>query len=481
MHLSTLKKIYRATIVAISIFTILINGSFAAEERSGKVPNLVAARDEAVSILSDLIKIDTSNPPGNETKAAEYLKSLLDREGIPAEIFESEPGRGNLVARLKGSGKKKPLLLMGHLDVVGVERDKWSVDPFAATIKDGYVYGRGAIDDKGHLSAFFTVFLLLHRLKVPLDRDVILLAEAGEEGTPRYGIDFMIEKHWQKIECEFALNEGGWIKEENGKAQYVGISTMEKVPHPIKLIARGSSGHGSMPRLDNPITHLAAAVGKVGSWQPPMRLNETTKEFFSRLAKISPIEEATLYKNLTEPAHSADAQEKLRATNILYNSMLRTSIVPTIIKGGFRTNVIPSEAEATLDVRALPNEDIDQFVATLRELIADPSIEIMLVPGNHRPVSTPSGLQTDLFLALERAQVEVFPKAVTLPLLLTGATDSAQLRGKGVQAYGIGTLMSDSDRARIHGNDERLSIDGFGKFLEFVYHSVTNVAAATGR
>src|ERR1700682_3716206 len=193
------------TRVALAVLLVTSLSSFSAAQQS--TPDFNQAQTEAVKFLSDLVKIDTSNPPGNETRAAEYIKNVLAAEGISAQIYESAPGRGNVVARLKGSGKKKPLLLMGHLDVVGVERDKWTVDPFAATIKDGYLYGRGAIDDKDSVAAALVVFLSLHRLKVPLDRDVIFLAEAGEEGTPEVGITYMVEKHWDAIDAEFALAE----------------------------------------------------------------------------------------------------------------------------------------------------------------------------------------------------------------------------------------------------------------------------------
>jgi acetylornithine deacetylase/succinyl-diaminopimelate desuccinylase-like protein len=466
---------------ALLAFVVLMGigpGSILAVRSGQMTPDFTAARDETVKILSGFVKIDTSNPPGNETAGAQYLRAILDREGIPSEIFELTPGRGNIVARLKGSGKKRPILLMGHIDVVGVERDKWTVDPFAAVLKDGYIYGRGSSDDKGMASVCLEVFLLLHRLKVPLDRDVIFLAEAGEEGTPEVGIKYMIAKHWDKIDCEFALNEGGWIYEQNGKVQYVGVSTTEKVPRGIKLVAHGTSGHGSMPRLDNPITHLAAAVAKVGNWQPPMRLNETTRAFFERLAKISSPADAAIYRGLEEPGKTQAAQDTLRRTNIMYNSMLRTSIVPTIIKGGFRTNVIPAEAEATLDVRALPDEDIDKLVAALKQLINDPAVDVVPPPKEGRPISPPSGLNTDMFKALEYSQKEMYPSVVTLPVLLTGATDSAELRAKGVQAYGLGSVVSDRERAAIHGNDERLSVEGLGKFVEFVYRSVIEVAAA---
>ena len=425
--------------------------------------------------LTDLVKIDTSNPPGNEAKAANYIKAVLDKEGIASEIFESAPGRGNLVARLKGNGSKRPLLLMGHLDVVGVERDKWTVDPFAAVMKDGYLYGRGSRDDKAMDSANLEVFLELHRRKIPLDRDVILLAEAGEEGTTQYGIDFMVAQHWDKIDCEYVLNEGGAIHETTkGKVDYVGVGTTEKAPRGMKLIARGSSGHASMPRLDNPIAHLGAAVGKLLTWQPPMRLNETTREYFSRLAKISSPEDAYLYTHLEEPA----VQKKLAESKISQSSMLRTSIAPTIIQGGFRINVIPAEAEATLDVRALPDENIDELMASLRKAINDPEIEIVRGDKtNDRPAGAPSSIHSEMFQALERAQAKLFPGAVTLPMMGTGATDSAQLRAKGVQAYGIGAATSDEDALRVHGNDERIRLEGAGKFVDYLYTAVVDVAA----
>jgi len=430
---------------------------------------------QTVDILTALVKIDTSNPPGNEIKAAQYIKRLLETQGIPSEIVESAPGRASLIARLKGNGSKKPLLLMGHLDVVGVERSKWTLDPFGAAIKDGYLYGRGAEDDKGMDAANITVFLKLHRDKVPLDRDVILLAEAGEEGTSQYGIDYLVANHWDKINCEYALNEGGLFHSVNGRVEYAGVSNTEKVPRGLKLVARGTSGHGSMPRLDNVITHLGAAAGNVGAWQPPMRLNDTTREFFRRLATISSPEDAQLYTHLEDPA----VQAKLRESKIFYNSMLRTSVVPTIVRGGFRENVIPAEAEATLDVRALPDENMDQLIATLRSLINDPEISVeRLTAGQQRPLAPPSDIHNEMFAALERAQKRFFPESITLPLMQTGATDSAQLRAKGVQAYGIGIPLSDDDLRRVHGNDERVSIEDLGKFTDYLYAVVVDVAAS---
>jgi acetylornithine deacetylase/succinyl-diaminopimelate desuccinylase-like protein len=464
----------RAALVMICGLSIAAAGQ---SRPAGTSPDFAAARDEVAQLLSGFVKIDTSNPPGHETQAATYLKAILDKEGIASEIIEGQPGRGNLIARLKGSGSKRPILLMGHTDVVGVEREKWSFDPFGGAIKDGYVYGRGASDDKGMTSACLEAFLLIHRSKMPLDRDIIFLAEADEEGGGPAGIDFLVKNHWDKIDSEFALNEGGWIYEKDGKVQYVGVATTEKVPRGLKLAAKGTSGHGSMPRLDNPITHLAAAVAKIGNWQPPMRMNETTRTFFERLGNISPPDDARLYAQLADPAATAAAQETIRRTNIMYNSMLRTSIAPTIIKGGFRTNVIPGDAEATLDVRALPDENMDTLIAALTALVADPAIAITRTSFGGRPSPPPSGLQTEMFRALEAAQRSVFPGTTTLPVMLTGATDSAQLRVKGVQAYGLGSVVGDKERGAIHGNDERLSVNGLGKFVQLIYAAVTELAS----
>ena len=383
------------------------------------------------------------------------------------------------IARLKGSGKKKPLLLMGHIDVVGVEREKWTVDPFAGVIQGDYLYGRGVSDDKGMTVTCLEVLLLLKRSGVVLDRDVIFLAEAGEESSTGVGMNFVVAEHWDKIACEFALNEGGGFRLENGEVKHLSVSPTEKVPRTILLRAKGTSGHGSKPRLDNPIVHLAAAVAKVGAWQPPMRLNETTREYFARVAKISPPDKAFQFTHLEDPAQTLKIQEQFRATDITRNSMLRTSVSPNIIKGGFRSNVIPGDAEATLDVRALPDEDMEAFLSTLRSVIDDPAVEVMPDWGEDaRPVTPPSRLDTEMFLALERAQQRMFPKAITLPMMLTGATDSAQLRAKGVQAYGVGSLATEEDGNRIHGNDERLSISGLRKFLEFLHGVVVDVAAA---
>jgi acetylornithine deacetylase/succinyl-diaminopimelate desuccinylase-like protein len=361
---------------------------------------------------------------------------------------------------------------MGHTDVVGIEREKWTTEPFAAEIKNGFLYGRGSTDDKDNAAANLEVLLLLHRLKVPLDRDVIYLAEAGEEGSPRLGIGYMVNEHWDKIDSEFALAEGGTTVIRGDKVRHVAIATTEKVSRGLRLVAHGTSGHGSIPRPDNAITHLAAAVGKVGEYLVPMRLNDTTRMFFKRLAAISPPDEAALFSRLEDPA----VQETVRRKYLQYNSMLRTSISPTIFKAGFRSNVIPGDAEATIDVRAVPDEDMDKLVADLKRLINDPAVEIVRSAAG-RPSPPPSGIDSEMFRILEKVQAAMFPGAATLPAMLTGATDMSFVRAKGVQAYGIAAPALESETGA-HGNDERISIEGFGKFVEYIYRTVAEVARA---
>ena len=450
--------------------------SNAAERYSVEWPKLAP---EILEKYSSLVRIDTSNPPGNETKAADYLKSVLEREGFQTKSFALDPNRANLVTRLKGNGSKRPLLLMGHTDVVGVQRSKWTVDPFAAVRKDGYVYGRGTTDDKNIVTACLMVMLLLKRMNVSLDRDVIFLAEAGEEGTTHVGIDFMVNQHWSEIEAEYAITEGGGGIARNGQPRFVSITTTEKVSRGVKLVAHGSAGHGSVPRPDNAVSHLAMAVGKLAAWQPPMRLNDTTRAYFERLATISAPAEAYRYNHVADPAKSAEIQSYFAANELQHNSILRTSVVPTMLNAGFRSNVIPSGAEATLDIRALPDEDMPKFYSEMKRIINDASVEIVPVKGG-RPAGKPSTMDSDMFRAMENAAKKTYPGAITLPGMLTGATDMAQLRAKGVSAYGFGPLIEEKDQSANgpHSDDERLRETALYKMVEFVWHAVIEAAAA---
>jgi acetylornithine deacetylase/succinyl-diaminopimelate desuccinylase-like protein len=244
----------------------------------------------------------------------------------------------------------------------------------------------------------------------------------------------------------------------------------------VFLYAKGTSGHGSKPLLDNAIVHLSEAVARLGRWQPPMRFNDTTRVFFERLAQISPPEEAFLYRNLEDLVLGEMVQMKIWETNPGYNSMLRTSVSPNINEGGFRRNVIPTDARAQVDVRALPDEDPEQIVEWMREVVDNPKVEVVM-SASHRPSPAPSRLDTELFQTFERVQQRMLPDAITLPTMISGATDSAQLRGKGVQTYGIGCLRTEQDAMRMHGDDERVQVAGLRTFLEYLYAVVLEVAA----
>ncbi len=446
-----------------------------AQTSAGKYAlNADQAEAEAARFLAELVRIDTQDPPGNESKVAHYLEGVLKEAGIESEILEPVPGRASIVARLNGDGSKRPLLLMGHEDVVPVDRSRWTVEPFAGTERDGVIYGRGASDDKAMLAANLEVFLQLKRRQVPLARDVIFLSEASEEMSSPAGMNTLVERYWDKLDCEFALNEGGGSLLENGKIRYLGVATSEKLPRGAKLVATGSSGHGSVPRVDNAVVHLAAAVAKAGTWETPSRLNETTREFFQRLAAISSPEEAAWYRDVLNPK----VQEQLKVKKPQYYSMLRTSVVPTMLSGGIKSNVIPPSAEATLDIRALPDEDLPKFRETLAGVINDPQVKVVAEDTTlSMPAAPVSNLHTDMFAALERAQKEVAPEAITLPEMTTGATDSSFLRTKGVQAYGIGVPRTDEENRTVHGNDERIQIKQLGVFVRYEFSAVTAVAA----
>ena len=436
--------------------------------------------EEALQHLVELIKLNTTNPPGNETKAANYLKAVLAAEGIDSTLYARDPDRANLVARIKGNGSKRPILIMGHTDVVGVQAERWTEEPFGGLRKDGYVYGRGSLDDKDNVTAGLMVMLLLQRNGIELDRDIIFLAEAGEEGTPEYGITYMVDQHWDAIEAEFCLAEGGGGIAEHDHVEVVGLQTTEKMIRRATLVARGTAGHGSIPRTDNAVAILARAVSKAAAWQTEMRLNETTRAYFQRLAAIATPDDAFRYRNIENPEETVAIQQHFLETFPYHYSILRTSVVPTMMEAGFRKNVIPSQATAMLDIRMLPDENVEEFYAMLADVIDDPRVEI--VPERaYRPAAAPSGIDNEMFEALERVAKRVYPGATVLPTMSTGGTDMSQVRAKGVPAYGVGPIRT---RAELnsgngaHSDNERVAEDAFVDFVRFVWLTVIDVAAS---
>ncbi|XOV88489.1 MAG: M20/M25/M40 family metallo-hydrolase [Pseudomonadota bacterium] len=441
-------------------------------------PDVDAMQEAALATLVDLIRLDTSQPAGNEIIAAEYLARRLNAAGINAEIIEPVPGRASIVARLVGNQSKPPILLLGHTDVVTVEPENWSFDPFSGTVSEGRIFGRGAADDKGIVAASLEVLLALKAHNIQLDRDVIFLGVADEEAGGTLGITYLVEHHLNKIAAEFAINEGGRGYFDDATGEYVAfeISTAEKTPRRARLIAQGRAGHGSVPTPDNPVGIIARAVARLFDTPLPMELNETTRAFFTRLAVTRPHAEAEIYRAILAPNPGLDVQEQLRAINPSFYSIIRTSVVPTIIQGGYQRNVIPSSAEATLDIRALPGTDPEVLFDQIGTIIGDPAVSIEPLAVT-RPAHLPSPLDTALFRAFEKVVSERHPKAAVLPNMLTGATDSAQLRAAGIPTYGFGPGLALGENNGIHGNDEYLRVDAYQEYVRLLWLVVNEVAA----
>ena len=376
-----------------------------------------AAEEELLRHFRALLQFDTSDPPGRELPAAEYLQDVLEAEGIPVEMLSVDPERPNVVARLKGDGSEEPLLIMAHTDVVNVDPEKWTFPPFSATVDDGYVYGRGSVDDKDNLATALLVMLVLKRQYVPLSRDVIFLAESGEEGATEYGIEFMVNDHFDKIEAEFCLAEGGSVARVNREVVYGGVQTVEKLPYRLELVASGVAGHGSVPLQGNSVVRLAKAISAIADWRSPIRLNETTYTYFERLASISPPDAGERYLAVLDSGRATEADEYFLAYEPRHASLLRASRSPSIFDAGSRITVIPSESRASVDFRALPDENIEDYLDKIRGVIGDESIEVSLGQRNTRPAGQAS-INTVAFSAIEE-NTDKHYGVITLPTMST--------------------------------------------------------------
>lgn len=466
------------------------------------VPASPASDDvpEVARLLSEVIRIDTSNPPGNEGKLAEFLKAKLAPLGFEIDIVPTpQAGKAHFIARLRGDGSKRPVLVAGHEDVVGVEREKWSVDPFAGVIKDGYVWGRGAIDFKGGLAIFAQAVINIAKQKRPLARDIIFVAEADEEGG-LYGTRYLAEKAWDKIDCEFALNEGGWIiKDEAGKVQYVSISTADKTGILLLLTARGTSTHSSMPRPDNAIFTLARALTKISEYETKPKLTESTRQFFLTLSETNAEPMRTHFRNLATSSDPTlvNAADKAISENPLLHAIMRNTIAPVFLNAGFRGNVIPGSAEATINFRVIPGTTSEELIAEMKRVVDDPRVEITLAQqltslrgpmtleqqraaealrqAQRRGGESPkSGV---LYEALVKHAKLTYPEAHVTPYLFQAGTDAAAWRSRGVPVYGIYPYpISAQDLERMHGNDERVPISSLETGLKMITATLWEVA-----
>lgn len=454
-------------------------------------------------LLIDLIRIDTSNPPGNEQKLAEFLAPTFRGAGFEVDIIETpQKGKAHFIARLRGDGSKKPVLIAAHADVVGVEREKWTVEPFTGVVKDGYIYGRGAIDVKGGLAVFAQAALeIAADVKAgrrKLARDLILLAEADEEGGS-YPTGWLAEKAWDKIDCEFSLNEGGWIikDEKTNKVKYVSISTADKQSLSLLIRAKGTSTHSSMPQADNAIFRLGRALEKLSRYDTKPKLNDSTRQFFSTLAQTSPEPMKTHFRNLVDgkdPRKVAAADQAI-SQNVLLHAIMRNTIAPVFLNAGFRGNVIPGSADATINFRVIPGTTPGELIDELQTVINDPQVEVteVLQRNSAGPVSEEerkrltaiavqrrnipeSPQNTELYQALAKHAKLTYPEALVTPYLFQAGTDAYAWRQRGIPVYGIYPYpINADDLERMHGNDERVPIESLSSGLRMIKATLLEV------
>ena len=424
----------------------------------------------------DIARLDTTNPPGNETRVARYLQQVAEREGIVCELLGPDPSRLNFVARLNGTGGGRPLLLMAHTDVVPAEAAHWTVPPFSAELHEGYFYARGAVDDKSLLAAELAVLVELKRAGRPPVRDVILLAEADEEAASS-GIQWMVENAWKKIDAEFALNEGGLAMDLPSGTRVYQIQTAEKIPTPIVVRAGGTAGHGSLPLADNPVVRVARALVQLAEADMPVRLNGTTRRYLNEISKL---DEYRWLAPLVPRLHRADAARaaanEIRQRDRELDAQLRTTVSPDVMHAGSVVNVIPASAEALVDVRRLPDETSEEVVARLRKIVHDTGIEVLPLAGHNMPATGPSSLSTALYKAMESVLRAAAPGALVVPYMQRGATDGSYLRRKGMAVYGVPLFVREDHENRAHGTDERISTAMLDEGVHTLWKIVISVA-----
>jgi acetylornithine deacetylase/succinyl-diaminopimelate desuccinylase-like protein len=439
-------------------------------------PDFDGLGQEAAERLAEYLRIRTVNPPGNETAGAKWLQQVLAREGITASIFESSPGRGNLYARLPGNGSKRPIVLLSHIDVVPATDSAWQVGPWSGETRSGAVWGRGALDMKGTTIVQLMTMIALKRRSVPLSRDVILLANADEETNSSGAEWFAREKRDLLRGAEFLLNEGGHNRlSPEGRTEYYGIGVTEKIPYWLRLTARGSPGHGSIPRPDNAAARIGRALGRIAAYRTPIRLTPPVERYFKDIA--------TRETDTRKRRWLADPAEALRSaagaafftSNPYYNAILRNTISITVLRGSDKTNVIPPEASAELDVRLLPGERPADFVRELRRVIGDSAV--MITPLRPERQATTSPLDGPLIEAIRDAVEVMEPGALITTPMLAGYTDSYYYRALGIGAYGLDPFrLSEEDARTVHGNDERVTVENIRFGVEFMYRIVEKVA-----
>ena len=456
-------------------FSLAASAVLLARSASGqsvpRAPDWNAVGIEAQNVLADYIRINTTNPPGNELAAAKFLKGILDREGIEAAILDTAelgPGRANLYARLRGNGSKRAVALVHHMDVVPVTREYWSVDPFGGIVKDGYLYGRGTLDMKGSGVAQLMAMIAIKRAGIALNRDIVFIANADEELGSRGALVF-VERHPDLLkDVEFLATEGGDNSFENGKLRYVAVGAAEKRAIWQHLVVKGVPSHGSRPTKLNPVPKLIAALDRIAHWETPLRLTPVTTKYFHDIARFYPEPKRGWLTRIESSLRNPVAREWI-TSDVYWNAVLRNTISLTVVNGSNKTNVIPAEASADLDIRLLPDQDTTAFLAELKRVAGDTSIHFSGLSIVKPSLSSPpnSAFVTAVERAVKDRDAGVF---VTTPMY-TAATDRPTYQRAGIIAYGIDPFEVPSAELQkgMHGNDERLAVRNIGWGVHFVY------------
>jgi acetylornithine deacetylase/succinyl-diaminopimelate desuccinylase-like protein len=455
----------------IAAFVAALAPSVASAQTTQKPVDWDALAKEGQAILGDYLRINTTNPPGNEILAARFLKGILDREGIPAQILDTAELGGqhaNLYARLKGNGSKKAIILLHHMDVVPATASQWSVDPFSGIVKDGYIWGRGAIDMKGEAVAHLMALIALKRSGVQLNRDIIFIGNADEEYQSTGGLTF-VKNHADLVkDAEYLITEATENSVVNGKVKYFAVGVAEKRTFWQRLTVHGVPSHGSRPTKQNPVPRLVAALDKIAKYETPLHVTPGVQKYFRDISRLYPEPRKTWLADVTTALKNPKAREWI-LSDVYWNAYLRNTISLTGLTGSNKTNVIPPEASAELDVRLLPDTDPAQMLATLVKLVGDTAVHFQTLLQPKAPLESP--IDTDLFRAIERAAHDRFPDAFVTTPMQTGATDRPTYRKLGIITYAIDPFLTEQAERQmgVHGNNERLSIVNVGFGIHYVY------------
>lgn len=446
-----------------------------AHSSAQKQANWDQIAQEASRLLSEYIRVNTSNPPGNEALSATFLRRVLEREGIRVNVWQPARGKANLVARWNGTGNKRAVILLNHMDVVPASPKYWAKDPFAGAIQDAYVWGRGALDMKGMAIAELMALVTLKRQGVQLERDIIFVATSDEEVGGTLGAGDVVRNHFGQVsDAEFVINEAGVLNKvtDEGRLLYLGIDVTEKSPFWLDIIARGSPGHGSQPRENTAPNRLVRALERIRVWQSPITVLAVVEDYFRDIAPLEPMLHP-LYADIRKAVQDPVSLARITA-NPLHNAMLRNTIAITVLSGSNKTNVIPPEARAELDVRLLPGQNPQTFLAELQRIVADDSVEIR--PQGIGWPATVSPIDSDLFRAFEEVTRRTDPRALVTTPMVAGFTDCHFFREKGIACYGIDPFKTnESDAGGVHGNDERISIENLRFGTKFLYDVLIEV------